>query len=627
MTWTKLLAILGFLAAIASISVGLTSNVVSTEAEQLEAQVEELLDNLTLEQKVGQMVQAEIRWVTPDDVRKYHLGSVLNGGGAWPDMDKHSTVGDWVGLADEFYRASMQATGIPALWGTDAVHGHNNVLGATIFPHNIGLGATGDPDLIRRIGEATAREVAATGIDWNFAPTVAVVKDPRWGRTYESYSSRPELVADFAGAIVRGMQGDAEALRSDGNKILATAKHFIGDGGTYAGIDRGDTRGSLESLLTTHGQGYRTAIDASVQTVMASYNSWNGEKVHGNKTLITDVLKGQMDFDGFVVSDWDAVEEVDGCVVDSCARAINAGVDMIMVPEEWKSLLRNTIAQVKSGEIPESRIDDAVRRILRVKIRAGLFDKGAPSTRPAVGRGYVGHPDHRAIAREAVRKSLVLLKNDDDLLPLNPAQNVLVAGDGAHNIAKQSGGWTITWQGRENENSDFPGATSIFDGIRQAVEAAGGSATLSVNGEFEQTPDVAIVVFGEEPYAEGEGDRPSLAYQPDHRSDLALLQRLKAAGIPVVAVFISGRPMYVSDEMRSADAFVAAWLPGSEGGGIADVLLRDAQGNVQFDFTGRLSFDWPDADLNAEDQNRPVASILYPSGFGLDYSTAPTRAE
>ena len=613
-------------ATIACMAAGLLACAASTDADNIETQIDEILGTLTLEQKVGQMIQAEIRYVTPDDVRQYQLGSVLNGGGAYPNSEKHSSIQDWIDLADAFYVASTDTSdggsGIPAIWGTDAVHGHNNVIGATIFPHNIGLGAANDPDLLRRIGDATAKEVAATGLDWTFAPTLAVVQDARWGRTYESYSSNPELVAAYAGPIVEGLQGTAEQLRSDPAKVLATAKHYIGDGGTFRGIDRGDTRGSLEQLLSVHGRGYPAAIAAGAQTIMASYNSWNGTKLHGHKTLLTDVLKGDMGFDGFVVSDWDAVEEVEGCEVDSCAIAVNAGVDMIMVPEEWKVLLQNTITQVRNEEIPMSRIDDAVRRILRVKIRAGLFEKGLPSTRGAIGRGYIGHPDHRAIAREAVRKSLVLLKNENDLLPVDAGKNFLVAGSGAHDIAKQSGGWSITWQGTDNQNSDFPGATSIYDGIRAAAEAAGGSATLSHDGSFDDKPDVAIVVFGEDPYAEGEGDRENLAYQTDSKSDLELLLRLRATGVPVVSIFLSGRAMCVNDEIEASDAFVAAWLPGSEGGGVADVLLRNAHGHAAYDFKGRLSFDWPETGLNDGDQDRPVVASLYPTGYGLSYATS-----
>jgi beta-glucosidase len=577
--------------------------------EKIEARITELLKQLSLEQKVAQMIQPDIRSVTPDDVRKYRLGSILNGGGAWPSNVKRSTVADWVALADRFYDASMDASGggpaIPIIWGTDAVHGHNNVIGATIFPHNIGLGAAHDPDLMERIGAVTAREVAVTGIDWTFAPTVAVVRDDRWGRTYESYSEDPELVRAYAGRIVRGLQGaGGTAQFLDSSRIVATAKHYIGDGGTTGGVDRGDNTSSEEQLLSIHAQGYLSAVQAGVQTVMASYNSWRGWKIHGQQYLLTDVLKKQIGFDGLIVSDWDGIDEVQACSKDKCPQAVNAGIDLFMVPTEWKPFLENTVAQVRSGVIPEVRIDDAVSRILRVKLRAGLFEKGRPSSRPLANKTAVlGAPEHRAVAREAVRKSLVLLKNEKNILPLRRNMKVLVAGDGADAIGKQCGGWTLTWQGTENTNADFPGATSIFAGIRQAVA----SATLSVDGSFKERPDVAIVVFGENPYAEWFGDVKSVEYQPAKKSDLALLRRLRASGIPVVSLFITGRPLVINEELASSDAFVVAWLPGTEGGGIADVLFRKPNGKVNYPFTGKLSFSWP----------RDATRTAFAQGFGL----------
>ena len=621
---------------------------------RIEARVAELLQKLTLEQKVAQMIQADIRYVTPEDVKTYRLGSILNGGGAFPGNEKHAAVSDWVALADRFYDASMDTSGgapaIPIVWGTDAVHGHNNVIGATLFPHNVGLGAAHDPDLVQRIGEATAQEVAATGIDWTFAPTVAVVRDSHWGRSYEGYSERPDIVRAYAGRMVQGLQGTVDTPSFlDGNHVLATAKHFIGDGGTNHGIDRGNNRSSEKDLLAIHGQGYVAAIHSGVQTVMASYNSWQGVKLHGHRHLLTEVLKTGMGFDGLVVSDWDGVDEVQGCSKDRCAQAINAGIDMIMVPEQWKPFLRNTVAQVRAGDIPMSRIDDAVTRILRVKLRAGLFEKGRPSSRPLANQAaQIGSPEHRAVAREAVRKSVVLLKNDKCLLPLSPKTNVLVAGDGADNIGKQVGGWSISWQGTGNTNADFPGATSLFDGIRSAVTAAGGTATLSVEGQYETKPDVAIVVFGEDPYAEWHGDIKSIEYQgpvddghevdmqrpaPEvsaqdeanprasepsgsqqpaaPNADLALLQRLRQRGIPVVAVFLTGRVRGVTPELDASTAFAVAWWPGTEGGGIADVLFRKGNGEVNFPITGKLSYAWPRGGAGSSD------SPLFPYGYGL----------
>jgi len=590
----------------------------------VEEKIQSILQDMTLEQKVGQMIQGEIKWVSPQDVTKYHLGSVLNGGGSFPNKNKGSSVDDWLQLADSYYYASLDRSGggagIPLVWGTDAVHGHNNVIGATLFPHNIGLGVANDPALMKKIGEITAREVAVTGIDWIFAPTVAVVKDYRWGRTYEGYSNESPIVRSYAGEIVLGMQGEPGELRTNSEKVIGTAKHFIGDGGTYKGVDQGNTVLDLEQLLEEHGQGYYTAIDADVLTVMASFNSWNGLKLHGHKELLTDVLKGRLGFDGFVVSDWNGIGQVEGCNNESCAASINAGVDMVMAPEDWKALLFNTIEQVESGEIAMSRIDDAVTRILRVKIRAGLYEKGAPSSRKVAGnKSLIGAPEHRAVAREAVRRSLILLKNKNQLLPLRPKQHVLVTGDGADNIGKQNGGWTITWQGTENENSEFPGATSIYAGLESALENIGSTSELSADGSWTKKPDVAVVVFGEEPYAEGVGDIESLVYKDGDKSDLKLLQSFKDKNIPVVAVFLTGRPLWMNAEINSSDAFVVAWLPGTEGGGIADVMVADAKGQARYDFTGKLSFDWPNAELNKQDKALPVADLLLTGGQGLSY--------
>jgi len=596
-----------------------------------EARITTLLSQLTLEQKVGQIVQAEIQHVTPEEVRDYHLGSVLNGGGSHPNGAKTSTVADWLALADAFYDASMDTTAggiaIPVIWGTDAVHGHNNVRGATLFPHNIGLGAAHDPELIEQIGQATALEVVATGIDWVFGPTLAVVRDDRWGRTYEGYSEDPEIVREYAGRMVTGLQGRPSSPDFlSASHVVATAKHFMGDGGTDRGVDRGDNLSTEQELLDIHAQGYLSALESGVQTIMASFNSWRGAKMHASHYLLTEILKERMGFDGFVVGDWNGHGLVPGCQNDSCPQAITAGIDMFMAPEDWKALIANTIQQVRDGEIAESRIDDAVRRILRVKLRAGLFTKGRPSSRPHVGdASLVGAPDHRELARRAVRESLVLLKNTGGLLPLSPSLDVLVAGDGADQINRQTGGWSITWQGTETENADFPGATSIFAGIRTAVSAGGGQATLSVDGAFTRRPDVAIVVFGEAPYAEWEGDLESLSFSVKSPESLALLRRLKEQGIPVVSVFLSGRPLWVNPELNASTAFVAAWLPGSEGGGVADVLFRDSGGAVRSDFTGRLSYSWPAAPLQTPlNHGDPDYRPLFPYGFGLTYAASDT---
>lgn len=593
--------------------------------EAVERKVQRILSTMTLAQKVAQMIQPEIRDITPEDMRKYGFGSYLNGGGAFPDNNKHATPKDWIALAESMYQASiddsLDGSTIPTMWGTDAVHGHNNVIGATLFPHNIGLGAANNPALVEKIAKITATEVMVTGIDWVFAPTVATVRDDRWGRTYEGYSEDPEIVRSYAASVVKGLQGHAGNDFLGDDRVISTVKHFIGDGGTINGDDQGDNLTSEQDLYDLHAQGYVGGLTAGAQSVMASFNSWQGDKIHGNRYLLTDVLKNKMGFDGFVVGDWNGHGQIVGCTNDNCPQAANAGLDIFMVPTDaWKPLMENTIAQVKQGIIPQARIDDAVSRILRVKLRAGLFNKPSPANRLFSGKTeLVGSEEHREVARQAVRESLVLLKNKANLLPLSPKLNILVAGDAAHNIGKQSGGWSITWQGTNNSNEDFPGGTSIYDGLASQVKAAGGKITLSEHGQFSQKPDVAIVVFGEEPYAEGHGDKDNLAYQRGMKTDLALLKKLKAQGIPVVSVFISGRPMWVNAELNASDAFVAAWLPGSEGKAVADVLLTDKNKKIQHDFKGKLSFSWPKTATQTVNRFDEVYDPLLPYGFGLTY--------
>lgn len=592
----------------------------------IEQKIDSMLAEMTIEQKVAQLIQPEIGYLTVEQMRQYGFGSYLNGGNTAPYGNKQADVATWLQLADAMYMASIDSSldgsSIPTIWGTDAMHGHSNVYGATLFPHNIGLGAARDPELIRMIGEATAKEVAVTGIEWTFAPTVAVVRDDRWGRTYESYSEDPEIVADYAGPMVTGLQGELGESFLQKHYRIATAKHFIGDGGTENGLDRGDTLLDETRLREIHAAGYYTAIATGVQSVMASFNSWNGKRVHGDHYLLTEVLKNQMGFEGFVISDWNAHKFVDGCDLEQCAAAFNAGVDVMMVPEHFEAFYHNTVQQVKDGLIPVARIDDAVRRFLRAKIRWGVFQRGKPSSRPESSQSHwFNSPEHRELARRAVRQSLVLLKNNEQLLPIAPNSRVLIAGDGADNIAKQAGGWSVSWQGTDNTNADFPNATSIYQGLHQQITAAGGSAELSVDGHFDVKPDVAIVVIGEEPYAEWYGDIQRLEYQYDSKQDLALLQRLQAQDIPVVTVFISGRPLWVNKELNASDAFVAAWLPGSEGQGIADVLLRSKDGTIQYDFSGKLSFSWPKYDdqflLNVHDDDYDP---LFAYGYGLAYA-------
>ncbi|MCL9999148.1 MAG: exo 1,3/1,4-beta-D-glucan glucohydrolase [Erythrobacter sp.] len=597
---------------------------VPTRADH-EAMIADLIARMTIEEKVGQLVQADLCCVTPEDFRRYKLGSLLVGGNSGPNGNDLSPAPDWLKAADDFYLASVDRSdggvGIPMIWGTDAVHGHSNIIGATLFPHNIGLGAMRDPALIEKIGAVTAKEIRVTGQEWTFAPTVAVPQDFRWGRAYEGYSSDPDLVASYVGAMVRGLQGPptGDNLLA-GPYVIASTKHFLADGGTDNGVDQGDSSISEAALRDIHGKPYGPAIAEGVATVMVSFSSWQGVKMTGNHSLVTGVLKERMDFGGFVVSDWNAHGQVAGCTNEACPQALMAGVDMYMAPDTWKPIWNDLLARAKAGTIPMSRIDEGVARILRVKARLGLFDAGKPSDRAYSGQyELLGAPEHRAVAREAVRKSLVLLKNQG-VLPIAPGGRLLVAGDGADDIARQAGGWTLSWQGTGLNNSHFPGATSIWGGLKQAVEAGGGSAVLSPDGSYTDKPDAAVVVFGETPYAEFQGDRAALLLDPEHTGPFATMKKLKAAGVPVVAVMVTGRPLYVNPALNAADAFVVAWLPGSEGGGIADVLVADSSGKPRFDFAGKLPAAWPRTAQIAE-------GALFPLGYGLDYaSPAPAFA-
>lgn len=581
--------------------------------------IADLLSRMTLEEKIGQLVQADLCCVTPEDVKTYNLGSILVGGNSGPNGNDLSPAPDWLAAADAFYLASVDKSdgglGIPIVWGTDAVHGHANIIGATVFPHNIGLGAMRDPDLVEKIGAVTAKEIRVTGQEWTFAPTVAVPQDFRWGRAYEGYSSDPALVASYVGAMVRGLQGPpSNDNLLAGPYVIASTKHFLADGGTDNGVDQGDSSISEEDLRDIHGAPYGPAIAEGVSTVMVSFSSWQGKKMTGNKSLVTGVLKDRMDFGGFVVSDWNAHGQVAGCTNESCPQALMAGVDMYMAPDTWKPIYNDLLARAKSDELPMSRVDEAVTKILEVKARLGLFEAGKPSARPYSGEyELLGAPEHRAVAREAVRKSLVLLKNQG-VLPLKPGGRLLVAGEGADDIARQSGGWTLSWQGTGVDNSHFPGATSIWSGLKQAVEASDGTAQLSPDGSFTTRPDAAVVVFGETPYAEFQGDRATLALDTELTGPYETMRKLKAQGIPVVALMITGRPLYVNPALNSADAFVVAWLPGSEGGGIADVLVGDAAGKARHDFSGKLPAAWPQTPNMAD-------GALYDFGYGLTYKS------
>ncbi|WP_296720612.1 glycoside hydrolase family 3 protein [Erythrobacter sp.] len=596
----------------------------AVQAKAAPATPEQLLAAMSLERKVAQIVMPDIGSITPADVRRYRFGTILNGGNSGPYGDDKAPAADWLKLADEFWEASTAPIpggepAIPALWATDAVHGHANVIGATVFPHNIALGAAGDAELIRRIGAATAVEIAVTGIDWTFAPTIAVARDDRWGRTYESYSEDPQLVARLGAAMVEGLQGrPGEPGFLGAGKVAATAKHFFGDGGTAQGVDQGDVNGDLAELMAIHAAPYPAAIEAGVASVMASFNSINGTKMHGNGPLLTGELRGRLGFDGLVVGDWNGHGQVAGCTNADCPQALLAGLDVYMVPEDWKALYASLVGQVRDGTIPMERLDEAVLRVLRLKQQLGIFDGQVKPSDRAYGGAWelLGSPEHRAIAREAAAKSQVLLKNHG-VLPLKPGVRIEVAGSAADNIAQQAGGWSVTWQGGGDLTAaDFPAATSIFDGIAAAAKAAGGAAVLAKDGQAGGEPDVAIVVFGEEPYAEFVGDRKDLAFRDEE--GLALLKAYRERGIPTVAVFLSGRPLWMNRELNAADAFVAAWLPGSEGAGVADVLFG------QRPATGRLSFSWP-ASCEGAPLNGPEGA-LFPLGYGLDLGAATRLA-
>ncbi len=600
----------------------------------LEKRIDDVMAQMSVEEKVAQTIQGDIASITPDDVRKYRIGSILAGGSSDPGGKYNASPAEWLKLADAFYEASMDTSkgghAIPIIFGIDAVHGQSNIVGATLFPHNIGLGAMRNPELIRKIGEVTAAETRVTGMEWTFAPTVAVPQDDRWGRTYEGYSESPQVVASYAGEMVKGLQGEpGQPGFLDGHHVISSVKHYVGDGGTTDGKDQGDTQVTEAELRDIHAAGYPPAIEAGAQAVMASFNSFHGEKMHGYRAMLTDVLKDRMNFGGFVVGDWNGHGQVKGCTTTDCPAAFNAGLDMAMASDSWKGLYETELAAVKSGKISQERLDDAVRRILRVKMRLGLFEAGKPSQRPLGGKyELLGSPEHRAIARQAVRESLVLLKNNGGTLPLDPHKRILVAGDGANDMGKQSGGWTLNWQGTGTQRADYPNGNTIWEGLKQQIDAAGGKAELAIDGKYKAKPDVAVVVFGENPYAEFQGDIATLLYKPGDDSDLELLKKLKADGIPVVAVFLSGRPLWMNREINTADAFVAAWLPGSEGGGIADVILRKADGSVQNDFKGKLSFSWPRTAVQFHNNvGQKDYDPQFAFGYGLTYADKGEQAK
>jgi beta-glucosidase len=582
-------------------------------------QARELLSQMTLEEKVGQMTQAEQDALKePSDVQTYFLGSLLSGGSSDPKAG--NSLQAWTDLYDRVQTLSLKTRlAVPLLYGIDAVHGHSNVLGAVIFPHNVGLGCTRNPGLVEQMARVTAEEVRATGINWTFAPCVAVPRDERWGRTYEGFGESPDLARDLGEAAVRGFQGDD---LGDPLSLLACSKHYVGDGGTAFGtgnfehpvtkkrvLDQGDTRVSEAELRRIHMPGYVSTVRAGVGTIMPSYNSWNGTKLSAHKYLMTDVLKGELKFDGFLISDYNAIDQITKDYKQAIEVSINAGMDMVMVPTKYREFHTLLVQLVREGRVPQSRIDDAVLRILRVKVAMGLTERGRSVLADRRLHSSFGSAAHRAVARECVRQSLVLLKNDRRTLPLRKnARHIHVAGRCADDIGNQCGGWTIDWQGKSGNVTT--GGTTILQALKGAVSRRT-RVTFSKDGGGARGADVGVVVVGETPYAEGTGDREDLSLD---REDAAAIDRMKEAGIPVVVVLISGRPLILGDALAKADAFVAAWLPGTEGQGVTDVLFGDYRP------TGKLSFTWPRTNeqipINVGD--RPY-DPLFPYGFGLTF--------
>lgn len=581
---------------------------------QHEAQIKELVGKMTLEEKVGQMTQPEqsaLKDLT--DIENYFVGSLLSGGDS--DPKEGNSFEAWRNLYDRL-QVHTQKTRlqIPLLYGIDAVHGHNNVLGAVVFPHHIGLGCTRNPGLVEKVERATAEEVRATGIQWAFAPCVTVPQDIRWGRTYEGFSEDPALVRELSGPAVRGLQGMSLA---EPMSVLACAKHFVGDGGTVYGtsqlkgahLDQGDTKVDEATLRRIHLPGYIAAINAGVGSIMPSYNSWNGTRASGSKRLLTEILKEELGFEGFLISDYNAIDAITPNYKEAVAISINAGMDMVMVPQRYREYYKDLVELVKDGTVPMSRIDDAVTRILRVKYAMGLMDKNRNQLSDPKLASHFGSPEHREIARQAVRESLVVLKNDGNTLPI--AKNVTrihVGGKNADDIGNQCGGWTIDWQGKSGDVTT--GGTTILAAIKKAV-SSGSQVTFSKDGMGAAGAKLGIVVVGEKPYAEMRGDRDSLALD---KEDQEAVTNMKAAGIPVVVIVVSGRPMILGDIVTKADAIVAAWLPGTEGQGVADVLFGD------FAPTGKLSFSWP-RDMKQLPSHQGDANYdpQYKLGYGLKY--------
>jgi len=578
-----------------------------------DAQVKPLLAKMTLDEKIGQMTQAEQDALKdPADIEKMSLGSLLSGGSS--DPKEGNSLKAWTDLYDRLQQHTRNSRlKIPILYGIDAVHGHNNVLDAVIFPHEIGLGCTRNPALIEKIGRVTAEEVRATGIQWAFGPCVTVPQDIRWGRTYEGFSEDPKVVSQLGEAAVRGLQG---AGLSDPLGVIACAKHYVGDGGTTfgsarqgKGLDQGDTRVDEATLRKIHLPGYISAIRAGVGTIMPSYNTWNGVKCSASKRLLTEILKSELGFEGFLISDYNAIDQIDKDYKKAIGISINAGMDMAMVPTRYREYVADLKELVNEGNVPMSRIDDAVTRILRVKFATGLMDANRSQLADRNLQKSFGSAAHREVARQAVRESLVVLKNDRKVLPLSKKlARIHVAGKNADDIGNQCGGWTIDWQGKSGNVTT--GGTTILTAIQHTV-SADTKVTFSKDGSGAAGATLGIVVIGEKPYAEFEGDRADLTLD---KEDIATFKAMKAAGIPTVAILLSGRPMIISDVLDQADGFVAAWLPGTEGQGVADVLFGD------FKPTGKLGFSWPKtmAQLPLNMHNAKYEP-LFPVGYGLKY--------
>ena len=582
-----------------------------------DAPAKAVLAQMTLAEKVGQMCQPDQAFLKdPSDIEKYFLGSLLSGGGSGPKNKADYTLKGWTDMVDGYQQHALKTRlAIPLLYGVDALHGHNNIPGAVIFPHNIGLGCAHDPKLVEHITRITAEEVRATGINWAFAPCVTVPQDERWGRTYEGFSESPDMVKVLGAAAVRGLQG---SKLNDPGSVVACAKHFVGDGGTAYGsalpkdgrwLDQGDTRCDEATLRRKHLQGYITTVNAGVATIMPSYSSWNGIKCSANRHLLTEILKQELGFQGFLISDYNALDQIDPNFKKSLEISINAGMDMVMLTDKYAAFCQRVQELVNEGKVPMSRIDDAVTRILRMKFAAGLMDKKHSPLADRRLQVSLGSADHRKVARQAVRESLVLLKNESKVLPLpKKVARIHVSGKGADDLGMQCGGWTSDWQG--SMGNHIPGGTSILTALKNTVPKTT-EVTFSKDGAGAAGAKVGVVVIGENPYAEMKGDRSDLSLDPE---DLEAVANLKKAGLPVVVILLSGRPMLLGSVLEQADALIAAWLPGSEGQGVADVLFGDSKP------TGKLTYSWPRSaaqiPIHATDTNYDP---LFKLGYGLSY--------